>query len=100
MEDKVLITIHAYERARERYRWKKVTLIKMAQIAFKEGVKYSDTKGELKKFINKVQQNNQKVNNIRLYGQDIYFFDDNVLITLYQLPNTLKKYMRIFKPKN
>lgn len=43
----VLITEHAYERAKERLKWKSKVLDKMAEKAFLEGIKHKDTKGSL-----------------------------------------------------
>lgn len=97
MESIVNITFHAYDRGRERYQWNNKTLLKMAEIAFLNGIKHSQTNGSLKKYIDKLWHQNKSVNNIRIYGQDIYFFHDNLLITLYQLPNAMKKHTKRYK---
>lgn len=47
----LLITKHAYERARERLRWRCNALDKMAILAFDNGIKHCDTKGALNKYI-------------------------------------------------
>jgi hypothetical protein len=90
----VEVTYHAYKRAKERYQWNAKTVDKMAERAYFNGSKHSQAKGTLKKYIDKLWHQNRNVNNIRIYGQDIYFFAGNLLITLYQLPNSIKKYAK------
>lgn len=91
----VIITKHAYERAKERLRWKHKVLDKMAEKAYLDGIKHKDTKGSLMKYLTKLWFKYKHCNNVRIYGENIYFFSDNVLITIYQLPNTFKKYLKI-----
>ena len=47
----IKITEHAYERAKERLRFKSEVLDKMAAVAYEEGLKHSESKGLLKKYI-------------------------------------------------
>jgi len=90
----VLITEHAYERAKERLNWKSKVLDKMAEKAFLEGIKHKDTKGSLIRYLTKLWFNYKHCNNVRIYGENIFFFCDNRLITLYQLPNHLRKHVK------
>lgn len=90
----VIITNHAYERAKERLRWKSNTVDKMAEIALKNGIKHTDTKGMLNKYITKLWFRYKHANNIRIYGENIFFFNNNILVTLYQLPNELRKHVK------
>ena len=84
---------HAYEAAKERLGWKKKTLDNMLERVFNNGIKHSDTKGQLNKYITKLWFKYETANNIRIYGQDVYFFNDMKLITLYRLPNNLIKHL-------
>lgn len=93
----LLITKHAYERARERLRWRCNALDKMAILAFDNGIKHCDTKGALNKYITKLWFNYKTANNIRIYGENIYFFRGSTLITLYQLPNDMKRLIKCVK---
>lgn len=95
MENSVVITEHAYKRAKERYKWKAKVLDKMANKAFLEGVKHSETKGRLNKHINRLWMRYRTANNIRIYGEDIFFFVGNKLITLYRLESEYIKYLNI-----
>ena len=50
----VIITDHAYERAKERLRWNAKVLDKMAEKSFLEGIKHGETKGSLNRYIVKL----------------------------------------------
>lgn len=97
MENDVIITNHAYDRAKERLSLSSSALERFASKAFKEGIKHSDTKGKLNKYITKIWGATKEVNNIRIYGENVFLFVDNKLITLYQIPNELKRYIKLFK---
>lgn len=90
----VVITNHAYERAKERLSWNARTLDRMAERAFLEGVMHKDTKGSLNKYVAKLWFKYKHTNNVRIHGENIYFFSNNTLITLYQLPNELRKHVK------
>jgi hypothetical protein len=61
--------------------------------AFDEGIKPTHTKGVLKKYLTKRQLEYQMANNIRIYGENVYFFSDRKLITIYRLNNYLLKHL-------
>lgn len=90
----VLITKHAYDRVKERLRWKSKVLDKMAEKIFLDGIKHKDTKGNLRRYLTKLWFSYKYCNNVRIYGENIFFFCDNRLITVYQLPNNLRKYVK------
>lgn len=91
------ITDHAYKRGKERFKFNKQTLDKMALIAFEKGLTHSDTKGRLNKYLTKLWFDYKTCNNVRIYGEVIYFFKDDLLITLYGVPNELKKNVKVCK---
>lgn len=93
----LIITSHAYERAKERLGWDAGALEKMAKRSFSDGIKHSDTKGKLNRWLTKLWFNYKTCNNVRIYGQNIFFFRNNILITLYQVPNEFKKYIKTVK---
>ena len=90
----VLITKHAYDRVKERLGWKSKVLDKMAEKIFLDGIKHKDTKGKLRRYLTKLWFSYKYCNNVRIYGENIFFFCDNRLITVYQLPNNLRKYVK------
>lgn len=85
---------HAYDRAKKRFKWKPETLDKMMAKAYHEGIRHSQTKGSLKKYISGLYLRYKKANNIRIYGQNVYLFRNKKLITLYRIDNSLIKYLK------
>jgi hypothetical protein len=88
------ITQHAYIKARERFKWKNKTLDSMAVKAFIEGITQDQTKSLLNKYIEE-KYKMHGCNNVKIYGQNIFMFIDNKLVTLYRLPNSLIKYLKV-----
>ena len=95
--EKIEITEHAYERAKERFSLNKAALERFANSAYKNGIKQSDTVGQLKKYIAKLWHKYKTANNIRIYGEIIFIFCDNRLITLYHIPNEFKRVLKHFR---
>jgi len=93
----IIITKHAYKRAKERLSWKKKTLNRMATKAYAEGVTHRSAKGHLKGYIGKLFIQHKTANNIRVYGQDVYLFNAICLITIFRIPNNLLKTVEISK---
>lgn len=91
------ITKHAYERADERLSLDKMAFARLALKAYCEGFTHSDAKSQLKKYLDMLWFKHNKANNVRLYGENIFFFKNNVLITVYQLPYPLRKYLKVLK---
>lgn len=89
----MVITDHAYKMAKKRLKWKRNVIDKMAAKAFEEGILHSQTKGKLKRYIDKLYLSHRTANNIRIYGEDVYFFAGDTLITLYRLPSSMLKYL-------
>lgn len=95
----IIITRHAYKRAKERLRWKKSVLRRMAQVAFEEGFTHAETKGQLRGFLDKVWLNYKVCNNIRIYGEHVYIFADNRLVTIYRVQTKLIKHVKLLKER-
>lgn len=93
----LIATNHAYDRAKERFSWRADVLDKMMVRAFKEGIRFKDTKGQLARYIRKNKRNHPHVDDVRIYGQNIYFFSEQRLITLYRVPTKLIKYLKLFR---
>lgn len=92
-----IATAHAYKRARERLGWSKSTLDRMIVRIYTEGLSHDETKGRLYHFIANSRSRYEITNNTRIYGEVIYFFRDNTLITMYRLNNDLIKYLKLSK---
>lgn len=93
------ITDHAYQMAKERFRYSKDVLDKLAAKALEQGIRHSDTVGKLHKYIDKIWFSHRTANNVRIYGEVIYLFHDETLITVYQLPNNLRAMAKAVKKK-
>lgn len=96
-EDKIEVSRHAYERLHERCGISRKAATRMAEKAFYIGMKHSDTKGQINRWITSLYFNNKNANNIRLYGNFAYIFCNKILVTVLEIPNNLKNR---WKPKD
>jgi hypothetical protein len=87
----VTITAHAFDRGKERLGLDRSAFQSLAVKAYIAGKKHAETKGNLKAYISELFLQYKNANNTRVYGENIYIFSNNTLITVYQLPNHLKK---------
>ncbi len=85
------VTKHAERRTKERLGLPKRVSAKNAEKALQEGVRHKDTKGGLRCYIEALYWKNQTANNIRVYCNNVYIFHDDVLITLFSLPQKYRK---------
>ena len=95
-EDKIEVSRHAYERLHERCGLSRKAATRMAEKAFYTGMKHSDTRGQINRWITSLYFNNKNANNIRLYGNFAYIFCNKILVTVLEIPNNLKNR---WKPK-
>ena len=92
------LTNHSKERMKERCGFNKKSLDRMAEKAFYEGIAHAQTKGRLKKWVDKLYLTNRNANNIRLYGDKAYIFCNEVLVTVIQIPcNLVKDFPNLIK---
>ena len=84
------ITEHAQDRAKERTGLNAHALERIATKALNEGVTHGETCGRLNRYLTKLYLTHEKGNNNRIYGEYIFIFQNNVLITVLQLPPKLK----------
>ena len=85
-----LITDHARERAKERLGWNHSALDRMAERALNEGVAHTHTRGRLNRYLGKLYMERKKANNTRLYGEHVFIFSNEVLITVFPLPREMR----------
>lgn len=96
-EDKIEVSRHAYKRLHERCGLSRKAATRMAEKAFYTGMKHSDTRGQINRWITSLYFNNKNANNIRLYGNFAYIFCNKILVTVLEIPNNLKNR---WKPKD
>ena len=87
----VFVTDHAYHMAKERLSMNRVSFEKLSEKAYLLGVNHSEVAGNLKRYIDKKFLSQRSANNIRIYGENIFIFSKQTLITVYQIPLNLKK---------
>lgn len=85
-ESDVILTKHSIQRTKDRIGISKKLTGKNAQKAMEYGLTHAQTKGGLKRYIDKLYLTYRTGNNIRVYHRYIYIFKDNTLITIIDLP--------------
>ena len=85
------LTNHAKERINERCGLNKKSAKRLAIKALESGISHKDTVGSLNRYLTKLFFVNTNANNIKLYGEYIFVFADELLITVMCLPNEYKK---------
>lgn len=89
---------HAKSRLKQRCGFNKKAADRMSEKAFHDGIRHSETKGQLRKWTTALCLKNPQANNIRLYGDKAYIFCDEVLVTVLQIPPELmRNYKRMLK---
>lgn len=91
MDNSIQITDHAYDRMKERLGWSRKAGERMAQKAYLEGQTHGETRGSLHRFLDGVFLSHGNANNLRIYGEALFVFCGNKLITVYALPTRYRK---------
>ena len=86
------ITNHAYDR-RKRTGLNKKAFERLAEKALELGVKHSETSGRFRRLFTSLYFKEKCANNIRVYGDFIWLFANETLITVLHLNNSFKKYV-------
>lgn len=89
----VIITDHAYDRAKERLGWNKSAVERMMPKVMDNGSLHKDFSGKMKKWIDKVYLSHKNANNFRIFGGHCFILQGNILITIYDIPHNLIKYV-------
>ena len=79
------LTNHASERIKERVGIPKRSQLAVIDRAFAEGIKHSETKGSLHRYLDRLYLQERTANNLRVYNYNVYLFRDDVLITVIPL---------------
>lgn len=89
------LTQHAIERSKERLNLNERSLLRLAEKALETGKKHSECKGKLRKYLDKLWLEYKTANNVRISGEVLFLFRDDRLITLYQIPLNLRKWIKL-----
>ena len=85
----LIITNHGRKRMRERCGLNKKSVERIAEKAFTEGLTTDQVKGALKKWC--VEHEKQEDAQVKVYGNFLYIFRENRLITLLNIPSKFNK---------
>lgn len=91
------ISRHARYRIKERIGISKTSSEKIADKALEFGKNPNDYKGSFKRYLSKIYFTNKAINNIRVYNNYIYLFQNLILVTVLLVPY---KYRKGFKSKS
>lgn len=83
-------TVHGKERIRKRIGINKKAVEKMKDKAFTLGLTHSETTGSLNKYYTFLYFQNESATNIRIYANYVWIFTNEVLITVFPVPNRHK----------
>lgn len=86
----VTITDHADARLKERLGLPKSARAAAAQRAFDQGKRNGDATGKLKRFLDKCWLQHRKANNVRIHAEHIWFFAQETLVTVYEVPRNMR----------
>lgn len=84
-----ILTKHSISRLEQRCGVTKKNAPKVAKRAFRTGVTHAETHGELHKFLDSIYLSQKKGTNMRIYGNAVYVFKGDVLITVIRIPDNL-----------
>lgn len=83
------LTKHAISRMKERCGISKTNAPKIARRAYAKGITHSQTTGNIHKFLDSIYLSQKKGTNMRIYGNAVYVFKRDVLITVISIPDNL-----------
>lgn len=96
----MVISEHARSRLKERCGLPKKAIEKNVALAFEKGLTHSDARGPLKRYFDSLYFYNKAANNIRIYGQFVYIFTNEELVTVFPLPHRyIKQAIKLAKQK-
>lgn len=87
----IQISRHAEKRLRERNGLNKKSMQRITERAFNEGLGYKNTTGSLKKWMISLKDKRNNVDKIMVYGHQVYLFAGNILVTVFDVPGSLRK---------
>jgi hypothetical protein len=85
------ITDHSERRFKERTGLPKRLVTAKAREALERGITHAETTGQLRRYYDKLYLANKTANNIRTYHNYVYIFCYDALVTMFPLPQSLRK---------
>lgn len=87
------ISQHTYERAQERYSLNRKSFTRLVQKAFEQGKRQNDLKGKFKRYVSYLAKEYKSTPVV--FGEFLFFFYGEKLITTYQVEREFKKYLKL-----
>ncbi len=84
-----ILTKHSISRLQQRCGVSKKNALKVARRAFRTGITHAETHGELHRFLDSIYLSQKKGTNMRIYGNAVFVFKGDVLITVIRVPDNL-----------
>lgn len=93
------VTKHARQRMKERCGLNKGSMERVAGIVYEKGLKREDTYGKLRRYMDRLSVYNGISDQSRIYGDKVFVFHNERLITVIQLCPKLKKTADLVRKK-
>ena len=87
-KDTIFVSEHAFDRMKERNGWNRKAAIRMVKKIYDNGLRPNEAGGKAKKYMKNRAEHNPE-DDIALYGEYIYIFRDNTLITAFSINSVL-----------
>lgn len=81
----VIVTRHAADRMLERGGLNRKSIQRIANQVYSNGYPIERTKGRLRKWMYKISKSNSSAQNLRICGDKLYIFSNDVLITVFKI---------------
>lgn len=85
------ITKHAEKRLKERSGISQKAADRIMDSVWQKGLSHADLRGNLRKWVDSKRFWERNVDQIRLYGDKLYLFSEEKLVTVIQIPQDLAK---------
>lgn len=82
-----ILTSHAIERVEERLSLRRDSLQRLADAALDCGIRHDETRGKLRRYMDRLYLSQGSANNNRIHGSHVFIFENRVLITVHLLPH-------------
>ena len=85
------VTRHGRKRSRERLGIPSRATERNAERALEKGLRHGETDGRLHRYLDKLYLQTGNGNNLRVWAGYVYIFDGQALITVFPVPQELRK---------
>lgn len=93
------LTKHSISRLEQRCGVSKKNASTIAKRAFKTGISHKNTTGNLHRFLDSIYLSQKKGTNMKIYGNAVFVFKEDTLITVISVPENLMDDVRKLRGK-